>query len=106
MSKFYDKEGNEISLLEWGNLFENKEYKRVSSTHLKNGIWVSTIWLGMDHNYFGEGENGIKIFESMAFSPGKLGELDCVRYSNLKEAINGHVKMCQKLENHEHRPND
>jgi hypothetical protein len=58
-----------------------------------NGKWISTIWLGIDHNYLG----GLPlIFETMVFNDGDL-HLDeyCDRYSTWDEAIEGHQKAIQ-----------
>ena len=92
---YYDKLGNEIDVLEWGKLFENFEYKRISETTLKDGKWVSTVWLGLDHGF---GKKRL-IFETMVFpSKENMSDLDCDRYSTLKEAIEGHKKMVKKYE--------
>ena len=92
---YYNKEGQEIGLIEWGKLFENLEYKRVAETTLKDGKWISTVWLGLDHG-FGE---KIQIFETMVFPNKEDGDdLDCERYSTLGKAITGHKKMVEKWE--------
>ena len=41
--------------MEWANLLEDRDYKVIKQELLENGKWVSTVWLGLDHN-FGEGE--------------------------------------------------
>ena len=90
---FYDKFGKEIDVFEWGKLFENMEYKRISETILKDGKWISTIWLGLDHGF----DRKRLIFKTMVFqSKGNLDGLDCDRYSNLEGAIEGHKKMIEK----------
>lgn len=78
----------------WAKLFENKEYKIVKQTTLKDGKRVSTVWLGLDHQ-FGKGKP--LIFETMVF-PKKAdwSELDMDRYSTEKEALAGHKKMVKK----------
>lgn len=50
---------------------------------------VSTVFLGMDHNWYG-GEP--LLFETMVFSNGDWGDLYCRRYSNYDDAITGHNK--------------
>lgn len=90
---YYNKQGEEISIEEWGRLHDSK-YKIIEQTTLPNGKWVSTVWLGIDHNY-GEGEP--EIFETMVFPQTKdLDEDDCARYSTLEQAIEGHKSMCDK----------
>lgn len=58
-------------------------------------IWVSTVFLGLDHNYFG----GAPItFESMAFSDGDFGcDLEQARHYTWDEAMAGHVAMVNKV---------
>jgi hypothetical protein len=56
---------------------------------------VSTIWLGIDHNFGSvDGKKPI-IFETMVFEPPSAHDLHMERYSNEEEAIEGHEKMCE-----------
>lgn len=73
---------------------KNKDYKIVKQEILANGKRVSTIWLGLDHQ-FGKGKP--LIFETMVFSQ-KRGyeELDCCRYSTLETTKKGHKEMVKK----------
>ena len=48
---YYDKEGKPITLLEWAELGDDTDYKRIASTMVAERYWVSTIWLGVDHNF-------------------------------------------------------
>jgi hypothetical protein len=96
MSEYYDKEGNPIGIYKWTYLFVDADYRKVKQTTLKNGKFVSTIWLGLNH-----GKPGEKlIFETMVFSDDTENSvsLDCVRYSTIEEAIKGHEEMCKKWE--------
>lgn len=94
MSKYYNKEGELIELMEWVRLFGNKEYKVVEQTTLKNGIRVSTVWLGLDHNF---GEGLPLIFETMVFpKEGDFRELDMERYETLEQAKKGYKEMVKK----------
>ena len=83
-------------------LFEDYDYKRVDLTEVGPYV-VSTVWLGLDHNYM---ENGPPlIFETMVFTnsawnadredPDRelLLELDCMRYSTETEAWQGHREI-------------
>jgi len=79
-------------LLEWAKWFETADM-RVAKTTLKDGTWVSTVFLGIDHN-FGGGQP--LLFETMVFSEKGMGELDLDRYSTWEEAEKGHKKMVKK----------
>lgn len=71
------------------------KYKIIKQTELPNKKWVSTVWLGLDHNYKASGEP--LIFETMVFpKKGDYGDLDCERYSTEDQAKKGHEIMCKK----------
>jgi len=110
MSKWYWRDGtiameDDISkigskdwLEEMGKIEEklsDRDYKVVEQTKLKNGYFVSTVWLGLDHAIYGDKP---AIFETMVFSDkGEIGEdEDMMRYSTEKEAIRGHKRMVAK----------
>jgi len=61
---YYDRDGVGISMWEWSCLFENYDYKVVRKTRVA-GVEVSTVWLGIDHNFLMEGPP--LIFETMIF---------------------------------------
>jgi hypothetical protein len=93
--RFWGRKGKPIdSVRVWAKLFEDPEYKIVKQTLLKNGKFVSTVWLGMNHNW---GEGPPLIFETMAFAcRGVYAELECARYSTEEEALAGHEKMVHR----------
>lgn len=94
MSKHYDRDGKELELMEWAALLENREYKKVEQTTLQNGKVVSTVWLGLDHQF---GDGPPLIFETMVFAhKGSWSEEDCERYTTEQEAKAGHKRMCEK----------
>ena len=97
MDKYYNKKGETITMMEWANLLKDRDYKVIKQELLENGKWVSTVWLGLDHN-FGEGEP--LFFETMVFpSKGNYLDLDAERYSTLKESEKGHQKLVEKWKN-------
>lgn len=55
--------------------------------------WVSTVWLPIDHAWFG----GSPLrFESMVFKGTDMGELDMARYSTEEQALAGHAELVAK----------
>lgn len=82
---YYDRDGEEITMDEWANLFENDEYKIVKKQTMF-GNEVSTVWLGSDHG-FGMAGKPI-IFETMIFG----GEWDQFeqRYATEEHALAAH----------------
>lgn len=62
---YYDRQGRPLNdCFAWAKLFEDRKYARIALTILPDGKEVSTVWLGLDHNYFG---GPPLIFETMVF---------------------------------------
>lgn len=91
MSDFYDRQGNPLTLNEWMGLW-NEQNKRVAYD-LIDGVVVSTVWLGTNHRFGGDGPP--IIFETMVFG-GELNE-EQVRYSTEAEALAGHAEMVKRV---------
>lgn len=68
--------------------------KRVAKTDLPNGYWVSTVFLGIDHNLTGRG--GPVLFETMVFLQGSYADLECLRYRTWHEAERGHEEAVER----------
>lgn len=86
------------SLQEWAEFMECGE-RRVAETSIEN-VWVSTIFLGLNHN-FGGGEP--LLFETMVFmrEEGALSSNDfepMFRTSNWGDAEQAHKKMVERME--------
>lgn len=92
----YDKNGDPVDdLLVWAGLFEDMEYRRVGSTEVGD-YWVSTIWLGIDHNW-GFGGDPL-IFETMVFiRDGEYQDEYMDRYSTEAQAFDGHLNVVGML---------
>jgi len=91
---YYGMDGQPISMEEWAALFEDPAQKIVEQTELPGGCFVSTVLLGIDHNFL-EGGRPI-IFETMVFGGESSVDLDCVRYCTKEEAELGHQVMVTK----------
>ena len=90
-SLHYDRDGRPMGLDEWVVRFEDMEYKRVALTSV-GPFNVSTVWLGTDHNWSGEGPP--IIFETMVFCgddrASRTWEDYQVHYCTEAEALEGH----------------
>ena len=65
----------------------------VALTQVNSEIKVSTVFLGMDHNFLG---GPPEIFETMVFG-GPLAD-ECVRYSTWAQAEQGHAVIVDRVQ--------
>lgn len=94
--RFFQRNGTEIEWFEYVFLWRSAEYCRVAYTVLKNGMEISTVWIGSN---YGEEDEPPLIFETMAFS--KDGTtFDKRRYSTETEAVTGHDSTVRKWTAH------
>ena len=82
---YYGFEGEPISRSEWTALFEDLDARQVAQTEL-DGARVSTVWLGLDHRFGGDGPP--LIYETMIFG-GPFDE-QAWRWPNRDAALAGH----------------
>jgi hypothetical protein len=81
MGLYYDRDGRPIDVMRWAELFGDPQYKRVA-LHWIRGWMVSSVWLGLDHNFFG---GTPLIFETMVFPPGDEADRHGVWSENYQE---------------------
>lgn len=94
----YDKDGEPISVDRWGELAwrssgELTEYARIGLDNV-GAVRVSTVWLGLDHNWSGDG--GPLIFETMLFGYDEE-DAPMTRYHTEREARCGHARVLADL---------
>ncbi len=109
---YYDLDGRPITRDEWGELYRQKDEARrasprgestpendptrIGSEYVDESVdegervWVSTVWMGLDHNYFHPGDPPI-IFETMVFGGSHDQWQD--RYSTREQAAAGHARV-------------
>ena len=79
----------EPDLMKWAEFFEKTENRIVKQDEI-DGVKISTIFLGINHN-FGE---GIPIlYETMVFGGDSHGDME--RYATVEEALVGHGHFCK-----------
>lgn len=97
--KYYDKEGKEISMEKFGELRRSREYKIIKQTTTPNGVLISTVWIGMNLDFY-DAVNPT-IFESMVFpSEDNRAEIDMKKYSTEENALQGHEHLVKKWWDH------
>ena len=96
MSFNFILEGHKVvrcdNIIKWANWFEKAD-RHVAKTTLRNGVEISTVFLGVDHNFLGRPPI---LFETMIFG----GELDdeMEQYSTWQDAEKGHKKWVAKAQ--------
>jgi hypothetical protein len=81
------------NVVEFAQDFQSTD-RRVAQTKLWWGGEISTVWVGVNHNFIGLGPP--LIFETMVFAPTSLRTLDMARYSTETEALAGHQAIVKK----------
>lgn len=90
---YYSRRGEPISFRQWTELRD--EHKRVAYTEIGEVEVVSTVWLGIDHNFFG---GPPLIFETVVF--GGPFDMTQKRYSTEAQALAGHDQMVARVRQH------
>ena len=93
---YYDMDGNPISLMEWSHIYSNADRTIGSDVviHGEHIVRVSTVYLGLDHSFFG----GIPlIFETMMFSTDESIDQGQWRYATKEQAIRGHADVLAQV---------
>lgn len=94
MTNWYDRQGQPLDIEQANTLLGDPAYKRVALTNVTStsdpGIdyRVSTVWLGLDHNFDGSAPI---LFETMVFRFDGADEY-MQRYATEEEARTGHAE--------------
>jgi hypothetical protein len=78
--------------LEWARWIKTAD-RSVAKTEV-GPLLVSTVFLGLDHQYSTDPKAPPLLFETMIFQ-GDARDLDCRRYSTWEEAEQGHAQMVE-----------
>lgn len=105
-----------VELLVWAEWFERTQAhgdRVVLQTHVTRrgrtierpferarGVFVSTVFLGLDHNFYGDGPP--VLWETMIFAGPLSGEMR--RYSSKLDALTGHAAMVERARKAAHVP--
>src|SRR5438128_961526 len=98
MSKQYILDGSHRpvpcdDLKTWGRWLQTANDDRiVARTTVREGIDVSTVFLGLDQSF---GNGPPLLFETMVFRSGNGDDME--RYSTWDEALAGHQRMVQRV---------
>jgi hypothetical protein len=105
-----DEDGQPVpcrDLLKWAMWYETSANEQKVAETFTELMWISTVFLGTDHNFAGEGPP--ILWETMVFDrhphlAHMLGETretfhdhDCWRWMSLEEAKTGHAEIVMDL---------
>lgn len=86
----------EPDLMKWAAWFGGRDNRRVAWTELAPEVAVSTVFLGLDHNFSGTG--GPVLWETMVFARAHDAiHNDMERYTSDADARAGHERMVAKV---------
>lgn len=89
---YFDRDGQPITFERWAELMCSDEYRRVAWDEPRVGVYVSTVWLGLNH---GCDPDEPLIFETMVFNSPFSD--DCCRYTSQVEAVCGHLEVVERV---------
>ena len=93
--RYFDRDGQPITMWQWAALLASDEYRRVAEDVVAD-FWVSTVWLGLDHQLLPELPK--LTFETMVFTADDGAIVQGpVRYSTLGAAFMGHAWIVKEL---------
>lgn len=105
---YYGRDGQPITWEQWAAMIEQQDARRVALTEVATPsgqrILVSTVLIGLDMNYTGEGPP--IIFETMTFDltpsddadpTSRYDDIEMRRYATEAEALAGHQETVQWL---------
>lgn len=107
MSRFYDRAGNPMSSAEWARAYQSARDADGAPNPNRHVGWeqvqdpdgraftVSTVWLGLDHNF---GDGPPLIFETMVFAEGSPWNEWMDRYATEEEAAAGHAEVVKAIQ--------
>lgn len=85
-----DQRAVPVGMGTWAVWMQANRSRKIVRQETVRGYWISTVFLGMNHNFHGEGPP--LIFETMVFQ-GEKSDLFCERYATLDEAEVGHAHI-------------
>lgn len=83
-----------VDALEWADFFQHAN-RVIERTNIDEHVTVSTVFLGLDHNFSREGPP--VLFETLVFGGKFAGEME--RYTTWDDAAEGHKKMVERVLN-------
>lgn len=92
--RYFLRDGTRTDRDTWRQMQDRKDYTRVVETRLPSGLWVSTVWTGVDH----QDRDPPHIFETAVFdeSGGLPRAIDEADHASEADARTGHQAMVER----------
>lgn len=98
---YYSPDGQPCTLRQYTAWREDKDIRQVALDELRwsrrRGLWISTVYLGLDHGFGLEDGAPPLIYETMAFRRGTFDDADCERWATREQAAAGHEALLRGL---------
>ena len=98
MSDYYiliDKKPVAVPMFEWAEWFENAGEERIIKQDEVKDKFISTVFLGLNHNWNLNDDHRPHLFETMVFKQGGYAEIYCTRCATWEEAEAQHAKAIE-----------
>lgn len=96
--RYYAVNGRPMTMMEWARSFSHYRHIGLDLLRIRGHHYrVSTVWLGLDHNWRPHGPP--LIFETMVFEDDDMSGFEGIqcRYSTLVQAQRGHIRIVRSL---------
>jgi hypothetical protein len=96
---YFDRTGRPITLERWVDLWRDDDYRRVAEDMVIVGgepLWVSTVWLGLDHSFDYRPGHVPVVYETMTFGHGGDADMQA-RWPTEAAALAGHDRIVAQL---------
>ncbi|CAE6758446.1 hypothetical protein R75461_05602 [Paraburkholderia nemoris] len=92
---YYLRDGTPTDVETWRGLQGDASYVQVEKTTLPNGRWISTIWLGVQHESVSD-PGGLELFESVVFDVDTQQPLVSVGHATEEQAHAAHQRLVKE----------
>ena len=97
MIRYYDRDGNEIGIGEWAELFADMDYRRIAYKAMgedESDVEVSTVWTGISVK--GDGSDIFEIMLTAEIDPDDDLNTFIMRAGSIEQAVKIHNKLVMR----------
>ena len=94
--RFWLRDGTPADAETWRRKQGDAAYVQVAKTTLAGGMWVSTLWLGVDDGSLRSEDGRPLLFETVVFDVRERRGIDRARWPDEASAVEGHEALVAK----------